>query len=150
MRDALANTAEKYPAKLIPYSVILMTIENLIDGFKFFDILEDEPGFPEQAYLLSNSENLNGASALFYPGVMDKIGKICKEDYYVSFISRHEAIITPVSKMEESKCRWALQTLNRNAVDKEDFLSDTLFRYDVSEKKLKPIFGQAEDEEKIC
>lgn len=150
LRDALANTAEKYPAKLIPYSVIPMTVGNLLEGFKLFDILENEPEFPEQAYVLSNSENLNGASALFYPGVMDKIGKICKEDYYVSFISMHEAIITPVSKMGESECRRALQTLNRDAVDKDNFLSDTLFRYDVSEKKLKPILGQSEDEEKIC
>ena len=46
----------------------------------------------------SNSSRIQGAACMFYPHVLDMIGEILKEDFYILPSSIHEVIILPKSK----------------------------------------------------
>lgn len=46
-----------------------------------------------QMYVLTNSSKIQGAACMFYPHVLEMIGEILKEDFYILPSSIHEVII---------------------------------------------------------
>ena len=59
------------------------------------DLLKSEalPVSGRGMYVLTNSEGAYGASALFYPGVKEKVSEVIGGDYYVLPSSIHEVLI---------------------------------------------------------
>ena len=51
-----------------------------------------------QMYVLTNSSKIQGAACMFYPHVLEMIGEILKEDFYILPSSIHEVIILPKSR----------------------------------------------------
>ena len=88
---AIENSVEKTPA-------VLWSIEDVIymgaPGWEKMDLLKDGQADPEDGmFVLTNEGGENGAAALFYPGVQEKISEIAGGNYYVIPSSIHEVII---------------------------------------------------------
>ena len=101
---------------------------NYLDGGKI----------PEDVLLvLTTEDGLLGASALFYPGMKEKIGEIVGGDYYVLPSSIHEVLIYPdngrMSAMELAKI---VKEINENEVRPQDRLCNKVFRFSPDRQEL--------------
>ena len=117
-----------HPAKLSD-PVALMSEMAL--GEKAANLLETEEAVLDDiAYVLTTDREQLGASALFYNGMMEKIGNMVGGNYYVIPSSVNEVMITPANNAPTP--REMLSTIAKgNAIftNKESFLSDRLFMY---------------------
>lgn len=88
--------------------------------------------------LVTTSEQNNGAIALFYPPVCEKICELLHgAGFYVAFTSKNEGIIHKLDHLEVSAIRRNLQSTNR-MFNPADTLTDEVFYYDPIIKRLIP------------
>lgn len=81
-----------------------------------------------RGYRLTTTRQLNGALAIYYPGVKERLGELLGEDYYIGFTSIHEAVIHPVSCKNPEEMKSAIQHINA-VFDEQDMLTNHIFRY---------------------
>ena len=89
----------------------------------------------------SNQTLMYGASSIFIPGVLEKIGDAIG-DFYIVPTSVHEVMILEVDAAPSvAVILNALkeQNQNRNCVEEEDILSDAVFYYDAKSRKVTEI-----------
>ena len=80
-------------------------------------------------YVLSNKSRINGASAIMYDGVLDKI-----EDKIGAFFiipsSIHEVIVVPQDKTKAEELKPMIGEVNDTEVQNQEILSYQLYQYD--------------------
>ncbi len=96
------------------------------------------PEDPEmQMYVLSNSQNVFGASEILNQKAMDEIAEKLGGDFVVLPSSVHETIILPLNgDMDPATMESMVQEINSGVVSAEDKLSDHVFQYDSKEHEL--------------
>ena len=88
-------------------------------------------------YVLSNPLRSLGAGCVLYPHVLDKIGQIVGENFYVLPSSIHEIIIVPESfAMEPADMNRMVAEINQTQVAEEEVLSDNAYFYERKTKEL--------------
>ena len=95
--DAIANSQRMLPAQLD-------SMQNMLFGMmtpEASDTLRDEPYPGSTMLVLTNNVKLNGAAALFYPGVMDQAAERLGGDFIVLPSSTHEVIMIPADGMTD-------------------------------------------------
>lgn len=91
-------------------------------------------------HVLSNERNVNGAGAILYPNMLEKIGTKLKADYYVLPSSIHELIIVPDSdEISETKLVGMVRDVNESSVSHDEILGNNIYFYSRSEKKLQMV-----------
>ena len=85
---------------------------------------------PAKLYVLSNETLQFGAAALFYPGVIEKIGKNIPEGFYILPSSIHEVLILPKNQGEKAMLETMVQEINATQVAPDEVLSDFVSEYD--------------------
>ena len=89
-------------------------------------------------YLLSNEEQAYGATAVMYPGMLQKIREKIGMDYYILPTSVHELTILPkYSFLDPVKIQETVRRDNRESISPADVLSDHLFEYTEAKGKLE-------------
>lgn len=89
-------------------------------------------------YLLSNEERAYGATAVMYPGMLQKIREQVGMDYYLLPTSVHELTILPQYPfLDSAKIRETIRRDNRESISPADVLSDHLFEYRGETGKLE-------------
>lgn len=79
-------------------------------------------------YRLTTTRRINGAIAIFYPGVKERLAQLMRGDYYVGFTSVNEAVIHPVQHKSLADMKAAI--FHNNAVlDRADVLTNKVYRY---------------------
>lgn len=79
---------------------------------------------------LTNTKMYNGAVVLFYPGMMELIRDVIG-DYYVFPSSVHEVMIVKKEcYMSEQEMKQMIRSINKEMVDEEDVLTDSLYLCD--------------------
>ena len=135
--EAVSNSAVIDPPKLRELSDAIFDPCgcNLLDGAP-----EDPKESGEIMYVLSNSSGMNGAAALFYPGIMSRSAEVIGSDYYVLPSSIHEVILVPDTGLikEEALCEMVREA-NRSVVEAKDVLSDRVFRYSRETGELSEV-----------
>lgn len=81
-----------------------------------------------RGYRLTTTRWLNGAIALFYPGVKERLAEMMGGDYFVGFTSIHEAVIHPVQHKILGEMRAAIQHINA-VFDEKEMLTNRIYRY---------------------
>lgn len=102
-------------------------------GYKF------EKNNPLSAPTITTVKKKNGAIAMFYPGVLEKLAEICGGSYYVSFTSIHDVRIHPVSTVQPRQILRSLKNVNKMFNQPSDILSRQIFIYDFEMKNLTQI-----------
>ena len=128
------NTPEMHPATI-------MSLEESVGVYP-----EDRPTLNEMdenvplndtSFVLSNNTNINGAAALFYPEVREKIAKMLGGDFYAVPSSVHEFMIISCDAGHSAEyLEGVLCTANETVVRPKDKLSDKLLRYDAEAKHI--------------
>lgn len=99
--------------------------------------VQADPAGAYRMYVLTNSIQNFGASAILYKDVLKKIGAFLKEDFYVLPSSIHEVIILPESSAPSwRETAMIVKEINETQVMEEEVLSDTPYFYRRSEGAL--------------
>lgn len=129
--DAIANSQRMLPAQLD-------SMQNMLFGMmtpEASDTLWDEPYPGSTMLVLTNNVQLNGAAALFYPGVMDQAAERLGGDFIVLPSSTHEVIMIPADGMTDFRSlEQMVKDINRSQVAPEERLSDHVYHYDAQER----------------
>lgn len=144
LEAALVNTAFLYPPRL--YSV-----EDLLswDGKRHEDgrfMAENESVRIRKGmrgYILTNTLEINGAVAVFYPGVARKIAESLGEDFYIAFTSIHEAQIHSAGMVMPDIVESSLRDTNKHCNREEEILTNKVYCYNLE----KHSFGVIQDGE---
>lgn len=92
---------------------------------------------PIKTAIVKTINKNNGAIALFYPGVKERIAELVGDSYYVSFLSIHEAYIHLVGSVNPEMIHQSLKHVN--AEFPEEMLTDNIFLYDVNKGTFEAI-----------
>lgn len=121
---ARENTPRLFPA-------IFQNMTEILSAF-----LPPEERKEDLMWVLSNELNLNGASALLYEGVLDRIGERFSGSFYILPSSLHEVIVVKESDCDCDSLREIVQTVNQTVLETKDFLSNTVLYYDYTNHRL--------------
>lgn len=95
------------------------------------------PAEEKGMFILTNPSGCFGAACIAYPGVLERIGRILKEDYYLLPSSVHEVVIVSCSYgMESDVMDEIVQSINQKHLTREEILSDHSYIFDVKNQKL--------------
>lgn len=148
-KDALANSPVIAPAKINNLGELLgrMTLEGMAEmGMPEEEIREAKERIAEAnqynpLIVVTNDSGLDGASAIFYPGVMDQLGEELKSDFFILPSSVHETIVAPDDgRFFYSELKEMVAEINATQVAPEDRLTDEVYHYDTREH----VFEKAE------
>ena len=133
----LINTAKLNNEKFLPVEINGMG--SVIKGL----LLNDEPECEEldleseQMLVATNKSRMFGANSILYEGVLEGISKRKGLDIFVLPSSVHEAIlILDDGTLIPEDLKNMVVDVNQNIVDKEEVLSDHVYKYSRESKKL--------------
>ena len=91
---------------------------------------EEIPDPGRGMYVLTSSEGAYGASALFYPGVKERIAEVVGGDYYVLPSSIHEVLILKdLPELDPKELVQMVKEVNETQVAPLDRLADRVMHY---------------------
>ena len=117
---AQQNTPRLFPAKIID-------IEEMLAGMVSFIL------YPctIPMYILTNEQEINGASALLYGDVLKDFANKKGTDMYILPSSIHEVIMVPADRIDDPKeLSSMVHDANTTVVSTGDVLSDSVYYYD--------------------
>ena len=121
------NTPILYPVKLKPLSSVLGLGDDICPL----------PGMSGHMFVLSNTENQNGAASVCYKDVLDNFSQKIKDDLVVLPSSVHETILLPLQeKSNLDSLKEMVYDINRTVLDRSEFLSDNVYVYNRQDKQL--------------
>ena len=141
LTNALLNTCAKMPPRLYYGTDIRFRYDKDYGVFmpgekgKRIAIHPDNKREGLRGYLLTTTRRLNGAVALFYPGVKERLAELLGGDYYVGFTSIHEAVVYPALHKVLPQMKAAIQRTNI-MFDRREMLTNRVYRYSSSRKEL--------------
>lgn len=127
---AFANTQVLLPYEFDSMAAILRNITGL-------DFPDEEEEERTGMYVLSNRQKMFGAVNMIYTSVLEMIAGFLGDDFYLLPGSVHECIIVPASMdMRAEELQEMVKEINRTQVEPEEFLSDSVYRYDCGSKRV--------------
>ena len=122
--DAMNSSVQLFPAEI---------------GVLAGDVFKRPPEEPLRMVYITNRKKLNGASALFYPGIMENVAEMLKGDYYVIPSSIHEMIAVRAEGTDADVLRRMLKKGNRELIEEGEWLSDDLYYYDAEKQEFRMV-----------
>lgn len=144
-QDALENSPKVLPAitENINKQLSRMKLEEMkTSGMESEElkVMEEEleqmiSANPISMIVVSNEFMVNGASVLFYPGMMDRIGEFMKGDYFVLPSSVNEVLVVPDDGLvDHRELKAMVGIINQTQVSPEERLTDDVYHYDTKER----------------
>ena len=142
-KDAATCTWAEYPI----LSPLGNTISYLTSGLPLPNLLET--GEPIQMsddmlpiFVLSNDHAMQGASLITLPDLLDQIGDIVQDDFYILPSSLHEVIIVPQNtQMSLDELSEMVHSINESQVAAEELLSNKVQHYDTKAHLLENAYA---------
>ncbi|MCC8028940.1 MAG: DUF5688 family protein [Lachnospiraceae bacterium] len=129
--DALYPLARKNAARLLPPKLHNMNslIEEMMPEQSYPTVMiPDDPLYP--MYVLTNSQNLFGASCLLYDDLIHSLADRFQSDFYILPSSIHEIILIPAScDSRLNEFSDMVREVNETQVADEEILSDHAYYY---------------------
>ena len=114
--DALDNSVRVLPAKVQPLREALgETLTCAVNQ--------------RTLYVVTNSRGVNGAAALFYPGMFEHLAALLGNSYYILPSSIHKVLIVQAEEEDiAGELEELVRDVNRRVVDPSERLSDHVYR----------------------
>ncbi len=126
-QDALENAAMIHPSKVQNLAEVIAEMT----GMPVEMVAESTP----QLLVVSNEDKIKGASALFYPEMMDQLTKEVGGDFFVLPSSIHEVLVMPDNgEMSAEELKAMVTSINGDVVDPADVLTDQVYHFDAKER----------------
>ena len=131
-RDELLLVAERNTRRLFPPQILHMN--------SYLKYSEGSIRAGANMYVLTNEQQINGATVLVYDGILKNFADRLGEDFYVLPSSIHEVLLLPVSQMPNPDCLFSMVTdANHVIVSPVDILSDSVYYYNRRDHRLTPL-----------
>lgn len=129
LKNALINTANLYPATLLSVEELLkLGTTELTKDFE-----EAVSGkLYGRGHVLTNTLQMNGAVAVFYPDVAKKLAKALNGNFLLAFTSIHEVQIHPEGAISEEVIQKSLMDTNYCCNQSEEILANRVYRYNAA------------------
>lgn len=127
---AASNTPALLTAELMPMNDVIIELlgENSDDY---------EPDEENHMYILSNEQRHFGAACILYDPVLEDIGKILEDDFYILPSSIHEVIVLSAKyASSQTDLDEMINEINNTQVSEEEILSDHAYYYNRKTKRL--------------
>lgn len=131
----LQEIAEKNSEKLFPAE--LKGMSEVI--WEMLDIAEMEIDEPDATmYVLTNKYRMFGAVAIFYKGMLEKIGEMLGTGFVIIPSSIHETIILKDTRhnIDRLEITEMIKSVNEEQVRREERLADHPYYYSIKNKQL--------------
>lgn len=142
-RDELFTVAVKNVKKVLPAEFFTMqhAIGQMLDVTQEQEaenlLREVRSEKKDVMYVLTNSSRNYGAACMIYPHVLEMIGDMLKEDFYILPSSVHEVIIVPESKgLDPDEMDAMVDEINETQVEPEEVLSSHAYFYQRKGRRL--------------
>ena len=132
--NALVLAARQNTPRLFPAQIIDM--EEMLAGMVSFIL------YPSTIpmYILTNKQELNGASALLYGDILKDFANKKGADMYILPSSIHEVIMVPADRINDpTKLLSIVHDANTTVVSIGDVLSDSVYYYDRKKDQITEI-----------
>ena len=137
---AIRNSVKHYPVRCALIGEVLKEMMDF-ESDSFFD---PEIEFKDNSlYVLTNEQKMGGASVIFYPDVLDKIGEKIPEGFYIIPSSIHEVLIISRNSVDKAELENMVYQINRIELSPEEVLSDCVSEYDSLSRTVQ--WGQVEE-----
>ncbi len=124
---AYENTRRLFPPEMKTISQVL---NELTDGLNISD--------DNNLYVLSNEQGINGATCIMYEDLLHQLALDKGANIYILPSSIHEVILLPASDNTNSnQLVEMVKEINEFVVRDIDFLSDTVYLYDLNDRCIK-------------
>ena len=152
LKDLWGVTAETIDAyafdntKIINPIVITTLYDKGVEAAKELGV--EVPELPEGtdkygSYILTNTDNYNGAAVMRYPAILTALSETMKSDLYIIPGAVHEALAVRTSDypgdVKLARLFAMLMNNNMNINTKEDILSDKIFRFSRETESLSVV-----------
>lgn len=132
---ATINTPKLFPWECQKIDALLEEPPEIIGDGEIGSILQEIP-----MRVLSNQKRIHGACCILYPGVLQQLAVEQGGNYYILPSSVHEVILLKdLGNEDETRLKWMIYHINRDAVEEEEILSDSLYYYDFAQKIIRKI-----------
>ena len=137
--EAIKNTYCISPPRFYILEKMLLTNnysgDSFMDGDDTFQLNDHFVG-----NLLSTTRQINGAIAVFLPGVAEKISEMLKSDFYMVFTSIHEVMIhSTKSGADPSDLKSVLKSTIDEATQARDYLTEKIYKYNRKAHKFECV-----------
>ncbi len=140
--DALESTQKLYPVKYASMAEVMQQMMG-IEPDMAADMMPPMEG--PQLMVLTNTQGMHGAGALFYPDQLETIAQQMGTDFFVLPSSVHEVLILPDDGSQDlDSLQFMVREINRTEVAPEDRLSDFVYHYDAQDHVLERAENFAE------
>ena len=127
---ARENTPRLFPAHMID-------MEEMIQKAGIH-VPEDESSIP--MYIMTNQQEVNGASVLLYDNVLERFAQRKKTDFYILPSSIHEVILVPSDRIDDPSLLFTMvEDANNTVVALGDILSDSVYYYSRRKNQIIPV-----------
>lgn len=137
--EAIENTYRMSPPRF--YILEKMLLKNNYSGDSFMnndDTFQLNGRFVGN--LLSTTRQINGAIAVFLPGVAEKISEMLKSDFYMVFTSIHEVMIhSTKSGVDPSDLKNVLKSTIAETTHEQDYLTEKIYKYNRKTHKFECV-----------
>lgn len=139
-QTAMKNSPELLPVEFKSMSTVMMEFggEEFVNPVSLEEMLREE-NEGQGMYILTNTFRANGASAIFYPEVMDKIAAAFDQDMIVLPSSIHECIVLPRDiqmDLDIEEYKAMVTEINETQVLPEERLTNQVYVWDKEAKQL--------------
>lgn len=136
-KEKKEEAAKNGMSNFTPVTIKSMT-ETLIEmcGEEQFELMEVPTEADEMMYIMSNTENVNGAAAIIDPDNMDLARSYMQDDFYILPSSVHEVLLVKQNQMSVEELEDMVKTVNASAVALQDRLSDHVYKYDFARHEI--------------
>lgn len=145
-RLALENSERRFKPILLPQETLMFggsDIEKIPMEEKFFTNPLIDYKFQRSrigAYYLSIDQGVNGAIAVFYPGVLKAVSSILNDDLYVTFGCVRDATVHPASEIPLKMVKSAAKSnLSNPYISEDEFLSANVYKYNRKDDTLRML-----------
>lgn len=93
---------------------------------------------PHAVPTVTTTAQINGAIAMFYPGVMKRIAELFGDDYYIAFTGTSEARLHKKGTIQPRNILMRLKHMNK-AFDPSEVLSNKVYLYETANQELRQL-----------
>ena len=87
---------------------------------------------------VTTTAQINGAIAMFYPGVMKRIAELFGDDYYIAFTGTSEARVHKKGTIQPRNILMRLKQMNKT-FDPSEILSNKVYLYETANQELRQL-----------
>lgn len=136
-KETLAKDALKNNGKVL--ETAYMPLMDVALGRLNYRPISDLPKRGRAPMIITNKDGVYGASALFCPGIMQKMSEYYGGDFIALPSSVHEMILLPGSEADYKGLRDIVTAINMNDVADDDRLTDNVYHYDAKERLFEAM-----------